>query len=170
MTVIEKHVLYGCSRLFPCPRILTEQGLSAGLRGHATCPCWTLLSFPRGAGESPEHVSPRVTQEAPVLRVCCLTWWRQGLEHGGAAVDLEATGPSEGSQAKTSVRLCRSETAALELAFFVCSAYCSVGWLNLFGAHFTSVRLVESWSLPAFFRKARTTRTLVWPWPFRSCA
>ena len=102
-TPSEKHVLYGCSRLFPCPRILTEQGLSAGLRGHATCPCWTLLSFPRGAGESPEHVSPRVTQEAPVLRVCCLTWWRQGLEHGGAAVDLEATGPSEGSQRRRQV-------------------------------------------------------------------
>lgn len=47
-----------------------------------------------------------------------------------------------------------------ELACFVCSAYCSVGWLNLFGAHFTSVRLAESWSLPAFFQKSRTTGRL----------
>ena len=45
-------------------------------------PCWTLLSC-RGAGENPEHVSPHVTQESPVLRLCCLTWWSQGLEHGG---------------------------------------------------------------------------------------
>lgn len=67
---------------------------------------------------------------------------------------------------KTSVLLCRSEMAALEFAFFVCSAYCSVGWLNLFGAHFMSVRLAESWSLPAFLRKKRMRRTLVWPWPF----
>ena len=70
-------------------------------------------------------------------------------------VDPEATGPSEGSQR------CRQACSFVDPRWQHSDLpFCLFGLLlcrllNLFGAHFTSVRLAESWSLPSFLRKER---------------
>lgn len=50
---------------FPCPRILTGEDFLQACGVMPTFPCWTLLSFPRGAGGTLNTCPHHVTQGSP---------------------------------------------------------------------------------------------------------